>query len=328
MCRDDKYLAKESYYLLRMFSFHRALAIFLAAAGLCAFHVKASAQTYSEHQKDSIKAVQQHMADSINALAADPDFIKVSLLIVEPGNQVYSQYGHAALRMECPSNNMDFCFSFEMNLSFWQKIKFFFSSAKSGFTTKPTETFIEDTKDEQRGITAYYLNLTPKEEQALWMHCDKELLEGLHWDYDYLTTNCSSMCIYMVESALQGEHIEYHNLHPALTGTYTDLLNYITRKSPWAGLFWKLRMGSRGKDAGSLNDKLAPELLPGAWQNAELVDSAGNRRPMLAGSPVVILPNTGNQHEALISPTMALVLVLVVIVLIILCLIYKKKFRL
>ena len=74
------------------------------------------------------------MADSINALAADPDFIKVSLLIVEPGNQVYSQYGHAALRMECPSNNMDFCFSFEMNLSFWQKIKFFFSSAKSGFT--------------------------------------------------------------------------------------------------------------------------------------------------------------------------------------------------
>ena len=57
-------------------------------------------------QTDSLKA------DSINRVAAHPDFVKVWLVTVTPGNSTTSVFGHAALRLQCASENLDYCFSF------------------------------------------------------------------------------------------------------------------------------------------------------------------------------------------------------------------------
>ena len=41
------------------------------------------------------------------------DFVKVSLMIADPGAAFYSVFGHACLRMQCPAFDMDYCFSYE-----------------------------------------------------------------------------------------------------------------------------------------------------------------------------------------------------------------------
>ena len=272
-----------------------------------------------------VASAQEHSkADSINALAEDADFIKSSLLIVEPGNKVYSNYGHAAIRLQSPVNQLDYCFTFEMQLGALDQLKFLFSTAKAGYATFSTEQFLEQYRNEHRGITEYALNLNPRQEQELWRWLDNQLQRGMTWDYNFLTKNCSSMCVYAVESSLMGEKIVYHDLHPALTGTYGDLLDYISRNAPWSKLFWKLRMGSKGSETGDLNDKLAPELLPGAWQKATLVDSGGVARPVFIGEPVQLLPYSGKQAATFITPFGAIVLLSIIAILFILCFTLKK----
>lgn len=265
--------------------------------------------------------------DSIDALAEASDFITASLLVVEPGEKLYTCYGHAAIRLQNPANQLDFCFTFEMVPGFLEQMKFLFSTAKSGYSVFPTEQFLEQYRQEHRGVTEYVLNLSPRQEQELWRRLDGEIMRGPVWDYNFLKNNCSSMCVYAIESSLQGEHIEYHELHPALTGTYTDLLEYISRNSPWSELFLKMRFIGKGGQTGELNDKLAPELLPGAWKKALFVDSAGNSRSVIAGEPRELLPCSDAQPASLITPQRALML-LILIVFVILILFHLKKKRL
>ena len=44
---------------------------------------------------------------------SDPNFVKASLLIMSPGDELYSCAGHSVLRLECPKFNLDYCFTYE-----------------------------------------------------------------------------------------------------------------------------------------------------------------------------------------------------------------------
>ena len=41
------------------------------------------------------------------------NFVTASLLVAEPLHALYSVFGHATLRMECPTHNLDYVFTFE-----------------------------------------------------------------------------------------------------------------------------------------------------------------------------------------------------------------------
>ena len=166
-------------------------------------------------------------ADSLHYATQDEDFVRASLITIGPGNEVYSLYGHSAIRMQCPANQLDYCFTFEMALKPEEKLKFMFSTAKAGFIAARTEMFFGNYMAQGRSITEQQLNLRPAEEQNLWQMLDQEMKKGAHWNYSFLTTNCSSMCIWIIQKALstKGETIAYGKLPEPVLGTYRDLLN-------------------------------------------------------------------------------------------------------
>lgn len=262
--------------------------------------------------------------DSINRAAQDEDFIRVSLITVGPGNEVYSLYGHSAIRLQCPTHQLDYCFTFEMALKPEEELKFLFSTAKAGFIAAETETFFKNYTAKGRSISEQQLNLRPAEEQQLWRMLDQEMARGAHWDYSFLKTNCSSMCVWVIEKALAtcGETIVYGRVPEPVKGTYRDLLDYISADAPWAHLFWNLRMGSKGSQQGALNDKLAPALLQEAWTDAAIQDSAAVLRPMFAGPLLQIAPQTLQMRRTLVTPVMALVISIIIIIV---SIIIKKK---
>jgi len=255
------------------------------------------------------------------------DFVSVSLVTVGPGDEVYALYGHSALRLQCPSHQLDYCFTFEMALTAEEKMKFLFSTAKAGFIAAATPVFFNNYKGQGRSITEQRMNLHPAEEQQLWRMLDQEMGQGAHWDYSFLTTNCSSMVIWIVERALLtgGEHIEYGQLPAAVTGTYGHLLDHISADYPWARLFWTLRMGTKGSEQGSLNDKLAPALLQEAWNKAVIVDTAGNRRPLFAAPLHQIARQTVLPQASWLTPLKTLVIAITVIIISLLLIKKRKK---
>lgn len=254
----------------------------------------------------------------------DDDFVRASLVTLGPGDEVYSCYGHTAIRLECPTHRLDYCFTFEMALTAEEKLKFMFSTAKAGFIAAATETFFSKYKAEGRSISQRQLNLRPAEEQELWRMLDQEMGQGAHWDYNFLTTNCSSMVVWIIERALAraGERIDYGPLPACVSGTYGDLLDHISARAPWARLFWTLRMGTKGSERGQLSDKLAPAVLEAVWADAAITDSAGHRRPVFAAEPQLLAPQLAEPSPTVVTPTVAFILTIIFIITII---IIKKQ---
>lgn len=259
--------------------------------------------------------VRDASADSIiNAQASSHNFIRASLLVVSPGNAVYSAFGHAAIRMECPSKHLDLCFTFEGAIDGWGKISFLLHKAKGGFAGVPTPLFLQQYAAEHRGITTYPLNLRPRQKQELWRVLDSEVSRGLAWEYDYPEINCVSMCIYAIRRSLLGDHIVYHDLSRVLQAPYHRLPYYISSSAPWSRLFWQVMLIDKGELTGDIEDKMSPSLLADSWSRAELSDSLGDRRPMFANAGMILLRSGPVSEPTWFTPIVALGFFVVIIV--------------
>ena len=262
-------------------------------------------------------ATAQVPADSIDRAAQDEDFVRASLLVIGPGDNVVTCFGHAAIRMQCPTHQLDYCFTFEMKLAEGEHTKFLTGQAKAGFMAAPTGVFMEQYKRQGRSIDEYDLNLTPKQEQTLWRNLDREIAQEARWSYDFITVNCGSMCVWIIQQSLLDEHIEYQQLPTVLQGTYSDVMDYVGEDAPWLNLYFHVRYFSRRNDTGALADKMAPTLLAEAWQHALLTSPTGGSRPVITASRQ-LAPQTLRTGPVWFTPTRALVIAIIIIIVFIL----------
>lgn len=258
-------------------------------------------------------ATAQVPADSIDRAAQDEDFVRASLLVIGPGDNVVTCFGHAAIRMQCPTHQLDYCFTFEMKLAEGEHTKFLTGQAKAGFMAAPTGVFMQQYKRQGRSIDEYDLNLTPKQEQTLWRNLDREIAQEARWSYDFITVNCGSMCVWIIQQSLLDEHIEYQQLPTVLQGTYSDVMDYVGEDAPWLNLYFHVRYFSRRNDTGALADKMAPTLLAEAWQHALLTSPTGGSRPVITASRQ-LAPQTLRTGPVWLTPAKALVIAIIIII--------------
>ena len=105
------------------------------------------------------------------------NFVTASLLIASPGEPIYSQLGHAAIRMECPVHNLDFCFSFSEEPGMGGILKFFLGKTDAHMIAIPTAVFINDYRKEGRQVDQYTLSLSTHEKQELWRLLDNDYVD-------------------------------------------------------------------------------------------------------------------------------------------------------
>ena len=256
--------------------------------------------------------------DSINKAAEDPDFITVSLMWATPGKEIYSLIGHSLLRLQCPSNDLDIAYSFAMDVSPGDILRFIQGKAMSGYIYSLTQDKIDEYKADGRGVSEVKLNLTPKEKQELWRFLDTQLQKGPEYHYDYLHTQCASMTIFAIESILDGETIVYNDLSEEVRheyGSHRIVLMNLCKNSPWQFLFWNITLGTHGDNNNDFNGRLAPEILWNAWQHASIKDKDGQLRPMTVGKPQVLNIKTCDDGPFPITPWMVFgALALIVII--------------
>ena len=136
----------------------------------------------------------------------DPNFVKASLLIMSPGDELYSCAGHSCIRLECPKFNLDYCCSYESESVKDKIFTFFMGKLKMGMFAVPTAEWLKMYKDVGRGITQYRLNLPPDAKQRLWRLMDEKVAEGPNLPYDYLERGCaqSDLAVLRKAAASQG----------------------------------------------------------------------------------------------------------------------------
>ncbi len=241
------------------------------------------------------------------------DYIRASLLVVSPASEVYSVCGHLALRLLCPSQKMDYCFTFETSTDTQGLLRFLSGKAKGGFLASLTDNYLQAYRQAGRGVTEYQLNLTPAEKLELWKTVDQEILRGFCRQYDYLHTQCTSMCISLIRRAM-AKRIEYHDLPAVFQGSFRDRMLADAEPYPWSAFFWQTVMGIEGDITEPFEHKLSPLQLPAVWQKATVGDSGRHLVEAGEGTTLVAVEaaSCASQTGWMFSPTAVFTLLFII----------------
>ena len=254
--------------------------------------------------------------DTFTVLPDSSNFVTASLLVSEPLTALYSVFGHATLRMECPSFGLDFVFTFESETDVGTFMTGVAGKAKARYVAVPTERYIADAQQMGRELMQYKLNLTHHEKQALWKMLDEEMMAGAYRNFNLLYTNCLTTSILCVQRCLIGEHFEWGSKRYPMTQCDGGFLRYSVRHSPWAEFLFITYIGTAYNDYSIQESKLSPETIVPMLREARIVSDDTGETRFVVTDPGVMLVKGGNQKPTPVTPTMVFGLLLAVTLLV------------
>jgi len=191
------------------------------------------------------------------------DSVEVSLLTCQPHDEIYSLYGHTAIRwhnLHRGKANEDLAFNYGV---FDQRKPFFVLRFVFGLTdyelgVLPYNLFLREYRYFGSMVTEQVLNLTSNE-KALLYHALAENLrpENSVYRYNYFHNNCTTKARDIIERCISGK-VEYAE-RKDFTPTYRDLVHDMTRNHPWARFGNDLLLGIM---ADQPTDRRQQEFLP------------------------------------------------------------------
>jgi len=166
--------------------------------------------------------------------AVPPDDDTIFLITEGPSSEVYTTWGHIALRVH-KGKNEDLVYGFgdfDFNTS-WFYLKFVQGSLNYTGSVLPYGLFIQLEAEDPHYIVEQALNLTSLEKQAVYRELDRlNLLENRFYKYDFLYTNCSTK-IRDVLLAATGSKYMFSKLVPPRSNTFRQELRPYTFGMPW-----------------------------------------------------------------------------------------------
>lgn len=243
-----------------------------------------------------------------------PTDLTTSLLVCQPGRTFYSGFGHCALRLQCPSHGLDVTFTYALDDNLANRIAMFRGKGAGKYSSVKTTAFLEEYVEEGRGVVDYPVNIDVEQTRTLWKILDDENASPHHRQYNFLHTNCSSMCFYALKRVMQGEEIVWDGLSEGCTGTYRNFVKYVSKGRPWTGLFWSSILGSTGETVGPLEDKLAPMLVEPVIDKASIRVTSGEglTRPFIQGEPTRLVEHTLTYPHSPFTPSVVFAILLAV----------------
>lgn len=170
--------------------------------------------------------------------------MKVSLLTSAPyEGEVYTLYGHAALRIQDEEQKLDLVFNYGL-FSFSQpNFIYRFAKGETDYMLGACRYSDYIVEYQMRGstVTEQVLNLTPDECRAIWQALEVNYQpQNRTYRYNFFFDNCATRLVRLIEQHVSGS-VQYH-WQPAKQ-TFRDMINTSTRKHPWLTFGCDLALG-------------------------------------------------------------------------------------
>lgn len=194
------------------------------------------------------------------------DSVEVSLLTCSPHEEIYSLYGHSALRwhdlhQEGPRAGEDLAFNwgiFNFDKPYFVA-RFVFGLTDYELGVIPYQAFCSYYEQWGSSVTEQVLNLTNEEKQKLKEALANNLLpENRIYRYNFFYDNCSTRPRDIVEKCINGK-VEYAQRND-YTPSYREMVGYCTRNHPWATFGNDILLGIKADWDTDLRQQ---EFLPG-----------------------------------------------------------------
>ena len=211
-----------------------------------------------------------------------PDSIEVSLLTCQPHDEVYSLYGHTALRWHDLRSGMDIAFNWGV---FNFKAPHFVARFVFGLTdyelgAYPYNLFQEEYKHFGSMVTEQVLNLNGEEIMRLKGLLQQNLRsENRVYRYNYFYNNCTTKTRDIIEQCVNGEvkYAERENFTPS----YRDMVHEMTRNKRWAQWGNDLLLGIKADQPTTLREQeFLPHNLMYDFDRAQIYEN-GVYRPLV-----------------------------------------------
>jgi hypothetical protein len=173
--------------------------------------------------------------------------IRISLLTCSPGTELYSTFGHSALRVIDESTNTDIVFNYGTfdfdDPHFYEKFirgKLLYFVSVSSFSD-----FMLEYQYEGRGVTEQVLDLTCEEKENLLAALNENAREeNKYYKYDFVYDNCTTRLRDMVFKKSK-EPVITKNIRPEENATFRKLIHeYLDKgKEYWSKLGIDILLG-------------------------------------------------------------------------------------
>lgn len=277
--------------------------LLLTLAALCGSMQYASAQIYDAEGQ----YVDTLFHDHINRQAED--FVKVSLVVCDPCDILYSTLGHACLHLECPTFGLDYFFSYESESVRDKVWTFLKGNLKMGMFALDREEFLSEYRNAQRGVREYTMNLSPQQKQELWRVLDEKVEQGFDIPYDYFHRGCAKAVVQVVNEALEPNAIQYALWSEKYTRqTQREIVRNYIDNAPWSEFEMYFLIGVEGdKDYPCEQKLIVPMDLVEVWQQATI-----NGDPLLSSEARELLPSYPQKKATWCTPLLIAILLFLI----------------
>jgi hypothetical protein len=178
----------------------------------------------------------------------DSCHLRISLLTATPGEELYSTFGHSALRLTDSVRNLDIVFNYgTFNFeepNFYLK----FVRGKLPFYLSPDkfDDFMVEYQEENRGVTEQVLNLNCYEKERIYALLNENMMgPNRKYKYDFTFDNCTTRLRDLIEKASDST-VHFGNVIQK-TMTFRDLIyEYLNKNDKqWSKLGIDILLGSR-----------------------------------------------------------------------------------
>lgn len=237
------------------------------------------------------------------------DSIRVSLLTCAAGDEIYSLFGHTAIRYENLTQGIDVVYNygvFDFNSDGFV-LRFALGETDYRLDKEPTRYFCQAYYFHGRDVWQQELNLTPAEKLRLINLLEENFLpQNRVYRYNFFYDNCSTRPRDKIEKAISSDNIDYRTDMKDTSAhiTYRDLTDRYSQKHPWSQLGMRLCLGSKAdKPISRRAMQFVPFLLQADFSHTQVIDSAGQARPLVAHEGILVKAlQKENLREGTLTP--------------------------
>ncbi len=211
------------------------------------------------------------------------DSVEVSLLTCQPHDEVYSLYGHTAIRWhDQHPKGPDLAFNYGI-FNFHAPhfaLRFVFGLTDYELGAFPYSLFQEEYRRFGSMVTEQVLNLTSEEKAKLHQALGENLRpENRVYRYNYFYNNCTTKARDILEKCING-NVEYAERED-YTPTFREMVHEMTRRNPWSRFGNDILLGIKSDlKTGRQEQEFLPHNLMYDFDRAQIYAN-GQYRPLV-----------------------------------------------
>ena len=261
------------------------------------------------------------------------DSVEISLLTCEPHDEVYSLYGHTAIRVTDKSRNMDIAVNFglfDQSASMFA-LRFVFGLTDYRMGIINMSSFLEEYSYYGSGVRQQRINMTPAEkEHFLSLLAETAKPENVVYRYNFLYNNCTTRARDLILGAVNGT-VNYKSKGLQVgERSFRDLVHEKVSTHRWSAVGNDLLLGVMADCNTSFGEReFLPQVLMTDFDNASIKRTDGTTTPLVSNAEW-LLPST---HPTVIcsepgfplTPTQCAWLFLAIVIVVKMILYLKKE---